>query len=98
MVGADNPLGVAVRDLTDEDKDELGLAAASGVLVAAVAPDSVAEKNNLRAGDVITRINFTKIENTADFERALRKLTPGKLVTITVRRGKGIVRMTFNMP
>ena len=97
-IGVENPLEIAVRDLSDKDAQNLGLVSSRGVLVTEVKAGSAAAKNDLRTGDVITRINMTDIKNTGDFARVVRKLAAGKSVQLTLIRGKGVVRMSFNLP
>jgi serine protease Do len=74
--------GLTVRPLTKELADEYGVAAASGVLVTAVESGSVAEENEIKAGDVITEINRTPISNMKQFRDAMNAANPKRGVVI----------------
>ncbi|MEM7164488.1 MAG: PDZ domain-containing protein [Planctomycetota bacterium] len=57
-----------------------------GVEIARVAEGGPAAGMGLRAGDVITALNDTKVTDTNDLRRALRGLSAGDEVRITVNR------------
>ena len=59
-----------------------------GYSLSGVAPGSPAEKGGLKPGDRIVKIGMQKIDNLNDFDLALRKLTAGETVDVTVVRGK----------
>ena len=96
-VEVDNILGVGVRDITEEDVRERGLANTQGVLVVSVVPASVAEKHRIQEGDVIYKINLANIRDVADFDRVVRGLRPGKMVRISIKRGPASIIRVFRM-
>jgi putative serine protease PepD len=59
---------------------------ASGVKVTSVEASSGAKKAGLKAGDVITELNGTKIENAAQLRTIISAAKPGDVVTLTVTR------------
>jgi serine protease Do len=69
--GSTNEYGLQVQDLTPTLKQELGLTADSGVVVAGVAPNSPAAVADIQPGDLITEVGRTPISNLAEFEKAL---------------------------
>ena len=69
MFGAGR-LGVSIQSLSDQMATYFGVE--DGVLVTEVEEDSAASKAGFKAGDVITKINGTVVEDTGDLIRALR--------------------------
>ena len=60
-----------------------------GAEISSVSDGSAAEKAGLKEGDIITRIDDRKIENTEDVTTAVRAHKPGDKVSITyLRNGK----------
>jgi serine protease Do len=55
-------LGVRIQSVTTEIAESLGLKGTSGALVAAVNPDSPAEKGGIEAGDVVLEFNGQDIK------------------------------------
>jgi Do/DeqQ family serine protease len=60
-------LGIAVQDLTGDLAGAFGLEKGRGVLVAEVAAGSSAEREGLRAGDVITAVGDYPVTNAQEF-------------------------------
>jgi serine protease Do len=63
--------------------------------IAAVTPDSPAEKAGLRADDVIVRIDDRAIGSINDFDAVLRGKQPGNRVVLQVRRGDEELSITI---
>ncbi|MFN2644138.1 MAG: PDZ domain-containing protein, partial [Burkholderiales bacterium] len=76
-------LGLAVRALTPQEKQELG-ANAQGVLVEQVG--GPAARAGLRPGDVITAVNGTAVKNPDDLRRQVEKAKGS--VALLIRRGE----------
>ncbi|PQA52346.1 DegQ family serine endoprotease [Amnimonas aquatica] len=82
-------LGLRLRDLQEAEKTQLKIA--GGVLVVQVADGSGAEAG-LAVGDVITQIGSTPVNNGREFVAAVRKLSAGQTVPLTVaRRGNSLI-------
>jgi serine protease Do len=64
--------GMAVQDLTDDLKVELDYQGQTGVVVVAVARDSIAGFSGLRPGMLIRQVNHQPIENLQQFQNVLR--------------------------
>jgi serine protease Do len=58
---------------------------------------SPAEKAGLKAGDVITKIDDSKVTSTAEITRTLRTLKSKKTFTLTVTRNKKEMPLTVTM-
>jgi serine protease Do len=64
--------GMAVQELTDDLKVELGYKGQTGVVVVAVGRDSLAAFSGLRPGVLISEINHQPIESLQQFQQALQ--------------------------
>ncbi len=76
------PFGASFRDLHADEREKLG---ASGVRIGKVIGGSPAADANLRAGDIVLKVEGEKIAGRAAFEKVLRKHM-GKRVTLTISR------------
>jgi serine protease Do len=81
---ATNALGLAVSDLTEAQKKELGVAA-GGVVVDLA--DGPAARAGLRMGDIILQLNNTDVLNAKQFNALVSRLERGRMAVLLVRRG-----------
>jgi serine protease Do len=82
-------LGVTIQPVTKAIADSFGLKETKGALVAAVDPNSPAEKAGVQSGDVIVALNGTAVEQSADLPRLVTALKPGDRAVLKVlREGK----------
>ena len=86
QLGSDSstPLGFAVEDLSDTQREALGLDANEGVLVTRVTGPAA---QRLRSGDVILMVGKTRVGSTAAFNRATKAVKSDEPVMLLVRRG-----------
>lgn len=77
--GGPRPLFGAAFDTSENPK---------GCLIEEVVPDSPAEKGGVKAGDVIVRINETRINSSEEFQSTLALLKGGAKITVGVIRDK----------
>jgi serine protease Do len=83
--------GVSVENLDADSAHELGLSPnTKGVVVTDVDPSSEAAEAGLRRGDVIQEVNRQPVNNTADFERAVRSSKDKKPLLLVDRNGSTI--------
>jgi len=80
----DNKLGLAVTDLSQEQRAELQ-SKDHGVLVTEVG-EGPARSAGIRKGDVILMLNGVKVESSTEFKRLASDLPAGKAVSILVQR------------
>ena len=84
-----NRLGLEVVELTDEIRDQLGLAHDHGVVVSELSPGPAARAGML-AGDVLLRLNNEVIDDVEHFEELIAELPSGKrTVAVLVQRRGG---------
>jgi serine protease Do len=79
-------LGASVEDLSEGLSDYFGVK--HGVLVRSVTDGSAAAKAGLKAGDVITAINGSQVEDASDVSRAINRADEEADLTIDVMRDK----------
>jgi serine protease Do len=80
-------LGVSVRTLTGELASQLGYdESQTGVVVTEVQPGSLAARAGLREKDVIVAVGGTEINNTADFNKAVKASDTAKGLRLRVKR------------
>ena len=82
----DNPLGVIVSDMTDDQRRNADIN--KGVIVEQVAPDSVVAKKGVRSGDIIAMLNHRWISNIDEFNQIIAELPEGRnLPMLVIRKG-----------
>ena len=79
-----NALGIAVEDLTAEQRQQLSLKD-EGVVVTRIS-GAAARRAALQAGDVILMVGRKSIKSAADFTAAAKELKVGDSVMLLVRR------------
>ncbi|HYT67600.1 MAG TPA: PDZ domain-containing protein [Vicinamibacterales bacterium] len=79
-------LGITIESIDDQLAEYFGVK--EGVLIKSVLDDSAAQKAGLKAGDVITSINGSKVYDTSDVNRAINRLETDGAFTIDVVRDK----------
>jgi serine protease Do len=87
--GAVTALGLAVRDLTAEQRQQLGVGE-EGVLVERVTGQA-AGRAGIQPGDVILAVGRERIKDAAGFELAAGAARPGQAIMLLVRRGEANV-------
>ena len=94
-----NPaLGIYGEPLGENDQLAEFFGVSDGVLVRSVRKGSAAEKAGIKAGDVITKVDDSKVTVSADITRTLRGLRGKKSsVTVTVVRNKKEMPITVTL-
>lgn len=84
----------------DENRAMLGVVtedADGGVKVTEITNESAAKKAGIKEGDIITKINDTKIDDPDKLTEAVRKHKPGEKVTVTLLRDKKEQKVTAEL-
>jgi serine protease Do len=81
--------GLHLQPFTPGLRQELGVDASSGVLVAEVSPGSPAARAGLRPGDVVTEVDGKAVGDPGELAQALRQLKQGQVARLKVARGEG---------
>jgi serine protease Do len=95
----DNDLYV---DGTNSNKAFLGVGTekveeGEGVEITSVTDESAAQKAGLKEGDVITKVNETKISSPAELTRTIGKFKPDEKITVTYKRDKKEMKATASL-
>ena len=98
QVWSQNPmLGIEGESLGQQEQLAEFFGVQEGVLVRSVKKGSAAEKAGLKAGDVITKVDDSKVVSTAEITRALRGARSKKSVNLTVVRNKKEMPLTVTV-
>lgn len=82
-------LGIRTRPIPEALRDYLEMAPGIGLMVDSIQEDTLAEALRLRAGDIVTEINGSKIGSAEDVGKALGAIKKGDDVEVGfVRRGE----------
>jgi serine protease Do len=81
--------GLALRELRPEEREQAGVKADEGVLVAGIAPESPAAEANLQVGDVVLEVNRVPIGSVADLKKEMDKVEGNKPLLLLLRRADG---------
>jgi len=84
----------------DENRAMLGVVTEEtegGVKVTEITAESAAKKAGIKEGDIIKKINETKIEDPDELTEAIRKHKPGEKVTVTLLRDKKEQKVTAEL-
>ena len=93
-----NPmLGIVGEPLGREEQLAEFFGVQEGVLVRSVKKGSAADKAGIKAGDVITKVDDSKVATSAEITRALRGLKSRKTFGVTVVRNRKEMPLTVTM-
>ncbi|MBU6460038.1 MAG: DegQ family serine endoprotease [Proteobacteria bacterium] len=87
-------LGLAVRNLTEEERHKLGIK--HGVIIIGV--KGAAANLGLEEGDVILAVNNTRISSAEMFDKIVNKAAPGKNIALLIMRGTTSIYVPLQIP
>ena len=89
--GAQKQLGIDAQNLTAELAQLLESQQQDGVLVATVAPGSIAAKAGIERGDIITKADDKPVRSAGELESMIQSLqTPARIKLEVIRKGKPV--------
>jgi serine protease Do len=91
LLGRAGALGVTVDTLSTQLAEYFGVK--EGVLVTSVSDNSAAARAGVKAGDVITSLNGSAVNEPADLRRRMQNLNDGEEFTLQVMRDKKAVTL-----
>lgn len=89
-----NRLGLALSELTEEQKKQLEIT--SGLLVEDMRP-GIASRSGIRVGDVILGFNSKDVKSVAQFNELLNQVKAGKNIALLVKRGDMTTFITMKL-
>ncbi|MGH8091303.1 MAG: DegQ family serine endoprotease [Rudaea sp.] len=92
-----NALGIVVDDLTAEQRKQLGIKDAQGVVVTDVRGPA-AQRTPIQPGDVITMVGRKAVKSAAEFNAAVKDVKPGESVMLLMRRGDATQFVAVTVP
>lgn len=81
--------GLALRELRPEEREQAGVKADEGVLIAGITPESPAAEANLRVGDVVLEVNRVPVGSIADLKKEMEKVEGNTPLLLLLRRADG---------
>ena len=98
QLSSQNPmLGIVGESLGQEDQLAEFFGVQEGVLVRSVKKGSAAEKAGIKAGDVITKVDDSKVASSTEITRVLRGLKSKKTFGVTVVRNRKEMPLNVTM-
>jgi len=91
-----NALGLAVEDITGEQRKELGLKDQNGVVVSKVG--GAAQRTGLQAGDIVLMVGRQPVRSSLDFTAAVKDVKPGDSIMLLVKRNDATQFVTIAVP
>ena len=91
-----NALGLAVEDITGEQRKELGLKNQNGVVVSRVG--GAAQRTGLQQGDIVLMVGRQPVTSANDFHAAVKDVKPGDSVMLLVKRNDATQFVTIAVP
>ena len=90
-------MGATLQAVSQDMAPLLGLKEGKGAIVGQVVPNGPAAKAGLKAGDVVTAIDGTKVNSSEDLTMDVIAHAPGSSVTLDVVRNSQPMKVTVNL-
>ncbi len=81
-------LGLSLRDISPEIAQQLNTKLKAGAVVSDVEPGSPAFRAGIQPGDIIINFNSDKVDNSREFEKLLKKVSPSAGFRLTIQSGE----------
>jgi serine protease Do len=80
-------LGLRIENNSASISRQFNLKREKGAVITQVTPGGPADRGAIEAGDIILKVNGTRISTAADVAEVLREQKSGRLITLLVQRG-----------
>jgi S1-C subfamily serine protease len=77
----------ALRERINQEQAEFQIPDGTGVLVVDIVANSPAQQAGIKAGDLITQMDSTAIQNSEQLQKAVADKVPGDILKVEVKRG-----------
>ena len=91
---ASNRIGLALRELSDNEKKQLEIN--NGLLVEGMR-QGIASRSGIRPGDIVLGINNQDVTTVGRFNQLLSKIRKGRNIALLVRRGNTTSFITMKL-
>jgi serine protease Do len=91
-----NPLGISVEDLTADQRKQLGLKDAAGVVISDIT--GAARRSALQPGDVVLMVNRKQVKSVLEFQDAVKDIKEGDSTMLLVNRGGTTQFVAISVP
>src|SRR5204862_1151478 len=88
-------LGLTVQSLTRDLADHYRVELTPGVVVTAIERNGLASQKRIRAGDIITELNYKPVHNPKQFNEALKNADLKKGVSLNLMMKEGDSRFVI---
>lgn len=86
-------IGIEAQDITAELAESFRLSQAQGSLIAGVLAGSPASRAGLKAGDILLKINDSKVVDSASMLNIISILPPNKSAILTISRAQKLINI-----
>lgn len=90
-------LGINVEDLTQELVERFNIKEKKGVLITDVEPNSPAEKEGIRPGDLLKEVNKVEVNTVAEYNAVMSKLKKDESILLRVIRENRAFFIVLNL-
>ncbi|MBW2502293.1 MAG: PDZ domain-containing protein, partial [Deltaproteobacteria bacterium] len=84
--GTNKKLGMTVQELTPKLAESLGMEEAEGLIVSDISRGSAAAEAGIQRGDIILEINRQRVENIAQYRKALQGAEEKNTILVLIQR------------
>lgn len=91
-------LGMNVQDLNNRLRTQFAIEDNAGAVVIGIRQQSIADQAGLEVGDLILKINRSRISNSSEFKAAIEALEPGDAVALLIKRNNRRMLLDFVLP
>ncbi|MBN1543409.1 Do family serine endopeptidase [candidate division KSB1 bacterium] len=98
QTSAGDRLGLRVQDLGDQLMRRYGYSNETGVIVTAVERNSVADREDIREGDLIQAVNRKSVTSVREFTALLADVKENEIVLLRVKRGSNNLFRALRVP
>ena len=91
-------LGLQVSELTDEQREQLGLSDKNGGVLVEKVGAGPAREAGVRDGDVILMLNGVSVSSVKALEKQIGEFKPGRSVAVLVHRRDSPIFLALRVP
>ena len=92
-------IGIQVSDITPQLVDKYDLKVEKdAVVITGVEKGSVADQSNLKAGDVILKVNRKPVKNVSGYNKIIKSTKPGETLLLYIQRDEARIFVAFTIP